>query len=70
LQNLIGNLAGIAAPTITGFVVERTGQFVIAFGVAAAVVLAGASLYVFFLGPVEPVVWSGSGMTTGLRSVS
>jgi MFS transporter, ACS family, D-galactonate transporter len=26
-QNFIGNLAGVAAPAITGFVVDRTGHF-------------------------------------------
>jgi hypothetical protein len=48
----------VAAPVITGFVVDKNSQFFWAFAVAAAVVLAGASIYVFALGPVEPVKWS------------
>jgi MFS family permease len=61
LQNFVGNLAGIAAPFITGLVVDRTGRFFWAFGVVAAIVLAGACIYGAFLGRVEPVAWCGSG---------
>jgi ACS family D-galactonate transporter-like MFS transporter len=57
MQNFVANLAGVAAPVITGFVVDRNSQFFWAFAVTAAVVLAGASIYVFALGPVEPVKW-------------
>jgi ACS family D-galactonate transporter-like MFS transporter len=58
LQNCFANLSGVAAPAITGFVVDQTGQFFWAFVVSAAVVLFGASVYAFILGPVEPVKWS------------
>lgn len=57
MQNFVANLAGVAAPVITGLVVDKNSQFFWAFAVAAAVVLAGASVYVFALGPVEPVKW-------------
>ena len=57
-QNFVANLAGVVAPAVTGFFVERTGQFFWAFAVSAVVVLAGAGVYVFVLGPVEPVQWS------------
>jgi MFS family permease len=57
LQNFVGNLAGVTAPTVTGFVVDKTGEFFWAFAVASAVVLAGAMVYLFLLGPVEPMVW-------------
>jgi MFS transporter, ACS family, D-galactonate transporter len=30
-QNFVGNLSGIAAPALTGFVLERTGHFYWAF---------------------------------------
>ncbi len=59
LQNFIANLAGVVAPALTGFVVDRTGHFFWAFAAAAAVVLAGAATYVFGLGRVEPVEWRG-----------
>ena len=57
-QNFIGNLAGVVAPALTGLVVERTGNFVLAFGLTAAVALSGAMVYLFFLGKVEPARWS------------
>jgi len=51
-------MAGVAAPAITGLVVEKTGQFFWAFVVSAGVVLLGASIYAFFLGQVEPIEWA------------
>ena len=57
LQNGLGNLAGVAAPAITGLVVQRTGQFFWAFAVTAGVALTGAAIYAFILGPVQPVAW-------------
>lgn len=58
LQNCFANFAGIAAPAITGFVVDITHQFFWAFVVSACVVLIGASVYAFFLGPVEQLKWN------------
>ena len=57
LQNCLANLAGVAAPAITGFAVERTGHFLWAFAICSVVVLAGAAAYAFLLGPVEPLEW-------------
>ena len=57
LQNCAANMAGVAAPAITGMVVEQTGHFFGAFAVSAGVVLAGAAIYAFVLGPVEPIDW-------------
>jgi MFS family permease len=61
LQNCIGNMAGVAAPAITGMVVQKTGHFYWAFAVSAAVVLSGAAIYLFALGRVEPVTWRARG---------
>jgi MFS family permease len=55
IQNGVGNLAGVAAPWVTGWVVDRTGRFYAAFLVAALVVLAGAAFTIFGIGPVERV---------------
>ena len=38
VQNCIGNLAGIIAPAVTGYVVDRTGEFTMAFIIAGMVV--------------------------------
>lgn len=57
LQNFVGNFAGIVSPTLTGFVVERTGHFFWAFAAAAAVLMAGAMSWAFVVGRVEQVQW-------------
>ena len=57
LKNFIANLAGVVAPIITGLVVDRTGHFFWAFAIAGFVALAGAVVYVFVLGRIEPVDW-------------
>jgi predicted MFS family arabinose efflux permease len=56
-QNGFGNLAGVAAPWFTGWIVERTGEFYLAFVAAAVVVLCGAACYVFGVGKIQPVDW-------------
>jgi MFS family permease len=58
LQNFVGNLAGVAAPAVTGFVVERTGNFVWAFVITGVISILGAASWVFVLGRIEPVQWS------------
>ena len=55
LQNGTGNLAGVAAPWLTGWVVQTTGQFYLAFLLAAAIVLASAGCFVFGVHKVERV---------------
>lgn len=67
LQNGFGNLSGVAAPWFTGFVVQQTGQFYLAFVVAAAVALTGAALFVFGVGPVRQVEWRGDAKATPAR---
>jgi MFS family permease len=57
LQNCLANMAGVAAPAITGLVVKNTGHFFWAFAVSASVVLTGAAVYAFLLRPVEPLTW-------------
>jgi MFS transporter, ACS family, D-galactonate transporter len=57
MQNGSGNLAGIVAPALTGFTLDRTGHFEWPFAVAALVALAGASSWLFVVGPVRPVTW-------------
>lgn len=64
LQNFVANLAGVVAPIITGFVVDKTGQFFWAFAIAALVALVGAVVYVFVLGRIVPVDWHSRQATT------
>jgi MFS family permease len=59
-QNGFGNLAGVAAPWVTGWVVQESGQFYWAFVVAAAMALTAAGLYVFGVGPIQQVEFRAS----------
>lgn len=60
LQNCVGNLAGIAAPIITGLVVDKTGQFFWAFAAAGAVSLAGIFAWGVMIRTVAPVSWDAA----------
>jgi ACS family D-galactonate transporter-like MFS transporter len=55
LQNFIGNLAGVSAPVITGFLVQRTGSFVYPFLLAGLMSFLGAASWLFLLGPLQQV---------------
>lgn len=55
LQNGFGNFAGIAAPWFTGWVVQQTSQFYLAFLAAAIIVLLGAVCFVIGVGPIRQV---------------
>jgi len=58
-QNFLGNLAGIIAPAVTGFVIDYTGHFFMAFVIMAVVALLAALSYFFVIGPVKEIVWEG-----------
>ena len=47
MQNCVANIAGIVAPVLTGFLVERTGHFSAALSFAAAIAAVGALAWVF-----------------------
>ena len=63
-QNFIANFAGILAPVITGVIVDRTGQFYLAFALAGTVSLFGMLGYGVLIRRVEPLDW---GDTTDKR---
>jgi MFS family permease len=57
LQNGMANLSGIVGPALTGFVVDRTGHFGLAFGIAALVMIAGGLAWCFGVQKLEQVQW-------------
>lgn len=63
LQSGFANLAGVVAPAPTGFLVDRTGNFLEPFAIAAAVLAAGALSWVFVVGRVEQVSWKSEQRT-------
>jgi MFS family permease len=58
VQNFCGNLAGIIAPALTGWLVHTTGNYNIAFTIAGLVSLIGLFGYLVVLPKVEPIDWS------------
>ena len=57
LQNCAGNMAGVVAPIVTGFIVERTGSFYLAFVWVCINLVVGACSYLFLVGKIQPVTW-------------
>ncbi|MFI4891616.1 MAG: MFS transporter [Steroidobacterales bacterium] len=57
VQNAAGNTAGLVAPILTGVLVDRTGLFDVAFGLAAAVNVLGFIGWVVLLPRVVPIKW-------------
>jgi cyanate permease len=57
VQNCFGNMAGILAPIITGFVVDRTGEFTWAFAIASGIGLAGIIGWGVIIPRIEPLDW-------------
>jgi dipeptide/tripeptide permease len=55
LQNFGGNVGGLLAPIITGYIVGATGSFVGALVMAGAMATIGAISYVFVLDKFEPM---------------
>ena len=57
LQNGFANLAGVVAPALTGFAVEKTGNFVAAMIITTVASIIGGLAWVFVVGRVEQVSW-------------
>lgn len=55
IMNFSSQIAAIAAPIVTGYIVSATGSFKGAFVAAAAFLLIGIASYVLLLGKVEPI---------------
>ncbi len=69
-QNFAGNLAGIIAPALTGFLVGATGNFVCAVAVLGALTLVGSLAWLFVVGPIAPLAWRRRGAVDPGRSLA
>jgi MFS family permease len=58
LQNAAGNVAGLIAPTVTGFLVYSTGHFDLAFGLVAALNVLGCLGWVWVMPTVSAIDWT------------
>jgi MFS family permease len=57
VQNAVGNVAGLVAPVLSGYLVARTGLFDLAFALAAVVNILGFVGWVVLLPRVAPMKW-------------
>jgi cyanate permease len=58
VQNTFGNMAGIAAPWATGWIVAETGEFYWAFALTASMAVLSALSYFLLVPRVSPIDWS------------
>lgn len=56
-QNFVGNLGGALAPFLTGYLLDRTGNYSWPFFAVAAVAFVSAVSWTFIVGPIEEVNW-------------
>jgi len=57
-QNFVGNLAGVVGPPITGFLIDRAGNFSSAFALAISVALVGTLSWLTIVPRIAPVTWA------------
>jgi len=57
IQNFFGALAGIIAPLATGLIIDRYGNYDLAFGLASVVTFAGAAAWGILIPRIEPINW-------------
>jgi MFS transporter, ACS family, D-galactonate transporter len=53
IQNFFGNIGGLLAPIVTGYILQSTGSFVGALVAAGGMALFGALSYLFLVGKLE-----------------
>ncbi len=64
VQNFCGNIAGILAPALSGWMVLATGNYVLAFTVAGLINVLGIFGWGYLLPKVEPIDWSAPARVT------
>jgi MFS family permease len=57
IQNAVGNVAGMTAPVVAGYLVESTGNYTSASIVSGAVALCGLVAWLVVVPEVKPIDW-------------
>jgi MFS transporter, ACS family, D-galactonate transporter len=55
IMNFLGNISGIVAPIVAGYIFDTTGSFLLNFVVAAIILVVGILCYIFMLGKIEQI---------------
>lgn len=61
LQNAVGNVAGMTAPVVTGYLVHYSGNYTLALVVSGTVALCGLVGWLVVMPEVRPVDWASRG---------
>ena len=64
IQNAIGNVAGMTAPVVTGYLVYYTGHYTSALIVSGVVALFGLVAWLVIVPEVRPIDWKQAGLAT------
>ena len=57
IQNMLANGAGLIAPSLTGVLVDATGNFTLPFTLAAIAALCSGAAWTMLTGRIEPIDW-------------
>jgi cyanate permease len=57
VQNSVGNISGAISTWLTGFIVDRTGHFTLAFIACAVVSVAGIIGWIGMIPRLAPIPW-------------
>ena len=68
VHNCVGAMAGIIAPALTGLLVETTGQFGVAFMLAAAVSVLGLLAWTVITPKIVPIQWEDAAQSRPLTA--
>jgi MFS family permease len=58
IQNAVGNVAGMSAPVVTGYLVQTTGHYTSALIVSGIVALCGLVAWLVIVPEVQPIDWA------------
>jgi len=68
VENSLGSFAGVAAPALTGFIIQSTGHFTNAFLVAAAMSLFGLIGWIWMVPTLKELTWKSAAPTDAAMS--
>ena len=70
IMNCVGNMAGVLAPIVTGFVIARTGSYVPAFLTVSLVMVVGIAAYTVMVPSLDVSVRAAPGSRESIPSTS
>lgn len=66
IQNMVANGAGLIAPSLTGVLVEATGNFTLPFTLAAIAAFSSGAAWILFTGTIEPIDWNARALARAM----